>query len=113
MEAREETKHRAGHGKMTAALYAQFSSDMQKKRSIEDQLVTCRRYAAREGYKIIGTYSDEAKSATTMFDRDGLRDLMAAAKRREFNAVIVEATDRLSRTKPISLGYSNTCNSAT
>jgi hypothetical protein len=48
-----------------------------------------------------------------MFDRDGVRDLMAAAKRREFNAVIVEATARLSRTKPISLGYSNTCNSAT
>jgi site-specific DNA recombinase len=32
-----------------------------------------------------------------MFERDGLRDLMAAAKKKEFEVVIVEATDRLSR----------------
>jgi site-specific DNA recombinase len=32
-----------------------------------------------------------------MFDRDGLRDLVAAAKRKEFDAIIIEDTDRLSR----------------
>jgi site-specific DNA recombinase len=81
----------------TAVLYARFSSDMQKKRSIDDQFIVCRKYAQREDYKIVGTYSDEAKTATTMFDRDGLRDLMAAAKRKEFDAVVIEDTDRLSR----------------
>src|SRR5882724_2696605 len=80
-----------------AVIYARYSSDMQKKRSIDDQFVVCRKYAEREDYKVFDTYSDQAKSATTMFDRDGLRDLMAAAKRHEFHAVIVEATDRLSR----------------
>jgi site-specific DNA recombinase len=82
---------------IAAALYARYSSDAQKQRSIDDQFFVCRKYAEREDYKVVGTYSDDAKTATTMFDRDGLRDLMAAAKRKEFDAVIVEDTDRLSR----------------
>jgi len=80
-----------------AALYARFSSDMQKDRSIDDQFVVCQTYARRERFDVVGKYFDKAKSGSSMLDRTGLRDLIAAARRKEFDVVIVEATDRLSR----------------
>jgi site-specific DNA recombinase len=81
----------------TAAAYARFSSDLQKDRSIDDQFSLCERYAKREGVKIVARFFDRAKSGASMFDRDGLIDLREAAKRREFDAIIVESLDRLSR----------------
>lgn len=83
--------------KNTAALYARFSSEMQKDRSIEDQFSICENYAKRDGFKIVARFSDRAKSGASLFDRDGLMDLRNAAKRGEFSAVIVEGLDRLSR----------------
>jgi site-specific DNA recombinase len=83
--------------KKTAALYARFSSDLQEDRSIEDQFDVCRKLASREGIKVIATFNDRAKSGATLFDRDGLLDLMTAAKAHSFNVVIVENLDRLSR----------------
>jgi site-specific DNA recombinase len=81
----------------TAAIYARFSSDLQKDRSVDDQAAMCGAVAKREGYKVIATYNDRAKSGASMFERDGLLDLMTSAKKRGFNAVIVESLDRLSR----------------
>jgi site-specific DNA recombinase len=80
-----------------AALYARFSSDMQKERSITDQFADLEKYAKRERLSIVGQFSDRAKSGGSMLDREGLRDLMASAKRKEFDILVVEATDRLSR----------------
>jgi site-specific DNA recombinase len=80
-----------------AVLYARFSSDMQKDRSIDDQFVVCQTYARRERLDVIGKYFDKAKSGASMLDRTGLRDLIAAARRKEFDVLVVEATDRLSR----------------
>lgn len=81
----------------TAALYARFSSDLQKDRSIDDQLLICRNLASREGLRVVETYNDRAKSGSSMFERDGLLDMMSSAKAKRFNAVIVESLDRLSR----------------
>lgn len=81
----------------TAALYARFSSDMQRDVSIDDQFAICRTYAARESFDVTREFSDRAKSGASLFDRDQLLELMTAAKRREFNVVIVESLDRLSR----------------
>jgi site-specific DNA recombinase len=84
-------------GPQRAALYARFSSDLQKDRSVDDQLDLCRRYAASKGHKVVAEYFDRAKSASTLFDRTGAIDLMRAVMRREFDCVIVENLDRLSR----------------
>jgi site-specific DNA recombinase len=93
--------HEAGEKEMskekTAVIYARFSSDLQKDRSIDDQIGLCEQIARREGYKIIRTYSDRAKSGASMEERDGLLALMQSAKKRGFDAVIVEQQDRLSR----------------
>jgi DNA invertase Pin-like site-specific DNA recombinase len=81
----------------TAVVYARFSSDLQRDRSIDDQVGLCEQIARREGYKIIQVFNDRAKSGASMFERDGLLALMQAAKRRSFDAVIAESLDRLSR----------------
>jgi DNA invertase Pin-like site-specific DNA recombinase len=80
-----------------AVAYARYSSDLQKDRSIDDQLAVCEQIARRHGYEIVATFTDRAKSGTGMFERDGLIALMQAAKKRSFDAVIVEQLDRLSR----------------
>lgn len=81
----------------TAVLYARYSTDLQKETSIEDQIALCEQIAARDGFVIAKVYTDRAKSSASMFDRDGLLALMKAAQRREFQAVITECPDRLSR----------------
>ena len=81
----------------TAALYARFSSDLQKSRSIADQIALCEAFAKQANIQVIARYSDHAKSGASMFDREELMDLRAAAKRREFDIVISECLDRVSR----------------
>jgi DNA invertase Pin-like site-specific DNA recombinase len=80
-----------------AAIYARFSTAHQNESSIDDQLALCRSYAARNGYAVAGEFADRAKSGGSMLGRDGLLDMLARAQRREFDAVIVEALDRISR----------------
>lgn len=82
---------------MKAAIYARYSTDLQDPRSISDQFVYCREYAARENIEVVRTFADEARSGGSMIDRDGLLDLMQAARAKQFDVVIVEALDRLSR----------------
>ncbi len=80
-----------------AALYARFSTDLQNDRSIEDQLALCNGYAVREGLTVTHRYEDRAKSSATLFGRDGLLALIADAKERVFDVIVVEALDRISR----------------
>lgn len=85
-----------------AALYARFSSDMQKDRSIDRQFADLEKAAQRLGFTLDKRhyYADRAQSATTLFDRPGLtRDLIGAAGKNEFDVVLVEQTDRLSRNR--------------
>jgi site-specific DNA recombinase len=81
---------------MRAVIYARYSSDLQRETSIEDQIEVCRRHADARGWTILRQYSDRAASGSTKF-RPGYQDLLAAARRREFDVVLAEALDRLSR----------------
>tara|TARA_R110002074_G_scaffold253081_4_gene425112 strand:+ start:11001 stop:12629 length:1629 start_codon:yes stop_codon:yes gene_type:complete len=80
-----------------AAIYSRFSTDLQSERSIEDQVALCRAYATRENLDIVATYDDRARSGGSVIGRDGLMRLMDAARDKQFDVVIVEALDRLSR----------------
>lgn len=80
-----------------AAIYARFSSDLQQDRSIEDQFALCRSFAAREGFSVVAEYSDRARSGASVFGRDGLLAMVDAARAGQFDTMIVEALDRLSR----------------
>jgi site-specific DNA recombinase len=81
------------------AIYARFSSALQKDRSIGDQVALCRELAAREGIDIPEerVYADRAVSGTSTVGRFCLDEMMLAAQQGEFEVVIVEALDRLGR----------------
>lgn len=82
----------------TAVIYARYSNDRhQKDRSIEDQVAEGNVTAQRFAHKVLRSYEDRGISGEGMLGRPGLLAMLKAAKRGEFNAVIVEATSRLSR----------------
>ena len=80
-----------------AVIYARFSTELQSARSIDDQITLCREYARRNEYTIVRAYDDRAKTGASILERDGLLRLLADAKNGDFDAVIVEALDRISR----------------
>jgi len=81
---------------MRAAIYARFSSDLQRDASIEDQIRSCQDYAARQGLNVVEVYTDRAVSGASLM-RSGIQKLLRDAQRQKFDVVIAEALDRLSR----------------
>lgn len=84
---------------MRAAIYARFSSDMQREASIADQVRNCRAYAGTQGWEVSGehVFTDEARSGATTSGRPGYLALMAAARARAFDVLIADDLSRLSR----------------
>ena len=82
---------------MRAAIYARFSTELQRDRSINDQMALCRAHAERAGLCTVATYHDSARSGASVFGRDGLEQMMEHAREKRFDVLIVEALDRLSR----------------
>ncbi|MEO1603267.1 MAG: recombinase family protein, partial [Pseudomonadota bacterium] len=80
-----------------AAIYARYSTDLQSERSIEDQIALCQIHAEREGLEVVTTYQDAAQSGASVLGRNGLLGLLDGAREGDFDIVIVEALDRLSR----------------
>jgi len=80
-----------------AAIYARFSSDLQRDRSIEDQIQVCRDYAERMHFDVVEVYADRAKSGASMHGRDGLAQMLADGRQRLFDVVIAETLSRLGR----------------
>jgi site-specific DNA recombinase len=80
-----------------AALYARYSSDNQSEASIEDQFRLCRDHARRERWETVGSYEDAAISGASTILRPGIQRLMRDAQHGEFNILLAEALDRISR----------------
>lgn len=83
--------------KKRAVLYARYSSDMQKATSIDGQLLLCRRVAERNNLDVVGEFIDAAKSGLTEDARDGYQRLLNGVRNHDFDVVVVEHFDRLSR----------------
>lgn len=81
---------------MKAALYARFSTDLQRKESIEDQFRVAERLAQRHGFTVVARFSDAAISGGTT-QRPGYQQLLAAVRRREIDVIVAEDTSRLWR----------------
>ncbi len=83
------------------AIYARYSSDLQRESSIEDQIRKCREYAAARGWEILEEYVhfDQAVSGAALTGRDALQFLVGAAKRRPkpFDCLLVDDSSRLTR----------------
>src|SRR3990170_3402094 len=83
---------------LSAAIYARYSSALQQLSSIEDQIALCRQHASRLGCTILDEhiYADREISGTEV-GRAGYQRLLEAARNRAFDAIVVEAQDRLWR----------------
>jgi site-specific DNA recombinase len=83
------------------AVYARFSSDLQRESSIDDQIRQCREFASRQGWAIVEEFviADRAISAASVAGRDGLQQLVKAAKHKDrpFDSLLVDDTSRLAR----------------
>jgi site-specific DNA recombinase len=83
------------------AIYARYSSDLQRESSIEDQIRRCREYAARQGWPVMEQFvmADRTISAASVAGREALQKLVSAAKRndRPFDCLLIDDTSRLAR----------------
>lgn len=83
---------------LRAAIYARYSSALQRPSSIDDQVQLCRQHAGRfectvdDGH----VYTDVEISGSDE-RRDGYQRLLAAARASAFDAIVVEGQDRLWR----------------
>ncbi|WP_267209897.1 recombinase family protein [Chelatococcus asaccharovorans] len=80
-----------------AATYSRFSTELQSERSIEDQQALCRDYAARHDMVVVMEFADRARSGGSVIGRDGLLNMVDAARENKFDVLVVEALDRISR----------------
>ena len=81
---------------MIAVIYARYSSDQQRQASIDDQVRICRRLIDQQGWTYLHAYSDRAISGATIL-RPAYQALLEDARRGQFDIVVAEALDRLSR----------------
>ncbi len=86
---------------MRCAIYARYSSDLQRDRSIDDQVRNCRRFAEKKGWVVLDghIYTDRAISGASVIGRTGLLDLLRTAQEspKPFDYLLVDDTSRLSR----------------
>ena len=67
--------------RVRAAIYARYSSDLQRETSIEDQLAVAKRYAEERGWKVLKDhiYTDAAVSGASINGRAGVQRLLSSA----------------------------------
>ena len=79
------------------AIYARYSSDRQNERSVADQVALCSQHAEAKGWELTRFFSDAAISGSSMANRPGLLDAIAAAERGEYDILLTEDEDRIAR----------------
>lgn len=80
-----------------AAIYARYSTDLQREESIEDQLEACKRYCKMHNFDVVSHYSDAKTSGASTIGREGYEDLCHDAKAGKFDVVVAESVDRFAR----------------
>jgi site-specific DNA recombinase len=90
--------------KIKCAIYARYSSEQQRKTSIEDQIRNCRAAAEKKGWVVLDDFirSDEELTGRTLVGREGIADLIRLAMQRPklFDAILIDDTSRLGRYLP-------------
>lgn len=87
-----------------AVIYARYSSSGQREESIEGQLRECRAWATRNGFHIIGEYTDKALTGRTD-KRPDFQRMLRDSERGVFKAVICWKIDRFARNRYDSATY--------
>ena len=85
---------------MKTLIYARFSSLLQNRRSIEDQITVCRERCEREGWTVVDVFMDFAISGAAGISesqRPGLAEMLARVEAGGIEQVLAESTDRIAR----------------
>ncbi len=89
----------------TAALYARVSTEEQTDGySLEAQLAAMRDHAARQGWQVVAEFVDAGYSARTD-NRPQFKAMIAEAKARRFDIILVHKFDRFARSREHSVTY--------
>lgn len=80
-----------------AALYARFSSSLQRETSIEAQRRAVEKYAEKNGYVITQEYIDRACTGTKLDGRPQMEQLIEDSNKGLFSVVLVHKMDRFAR----------------
>jgi site-specific DNA recombinase len=93
MENKTENKQ------LRCCIYARVSSDDQAGRnfSVPAQVEACRYYAKGKGWTVVAEYHDGFESARPGKVRPTFEKMMEAARRKEFDVIIVHKLDRFAR----------------
>jgi DNA invertase Pin-like site-specific DNA recombinase len=81
---------------MKGVVYARFSSDLQREASIEDQIRLCRERIEEQGWQYLQACADRGVSGASTL-RPAYQRLLEDARAGQFDVVVAEALDRLSR----------------
>ena len=79
-----------------AAIYARYSTDNQRAASIVDQQRRCREFADRNNLTVGQLWADEAEKGWNP-EREQLQAMLAAAKNKKFDVLLVDDLSRLHR----------------
>ena len=88
---------------MKAAIYARYSTDLQRDESIEDQIRVCKDKLTQEGWTLTNCYTDHAETGSNLL-RPGIQALLQDALAGKFDIVITEDLDRISRDQEDTAG---------
>ena len=89
---------------MTGVIYARYSSDNQRKESIEGQLRECQAFAKKNDITLLEPYIDRALSAKTD-NRPNFQKMIKDSVAKKFDVVIVWKLDRFARNRFDSAHY--------
>ena len=89
---------------MRVAIYARFSTDMQRDASIEDQERQCHRLIENKGWRHVRTFADRGLSGAS-HTRPGYQDLLSFVRESACDVVVAESIDRLSRDQEHIAGF--------
>lgn len=87
---------RAKQQQKTAAIYARFSSHLQREESIDQQVAECRAFAKANGITITAVYADEAMSGRTD-RRPQFQKLKRDAEKGIYTHILAYKSNRLAR----------------
>lgn len=82
---------------LRAVIYARLSNEDTSSTSIASQVEACKRYAAQQGWEVVGVFSDDGVSATSKRpeERPGLTKLFDSSTK--FDRLLTLTHDRMSR----------------
>jgi len=85
--------------KPLAAIYIRVSTEEQAKQgtSLSAQEEALQNYAKALGYEVLKIYKDEGKSGKDIKGRPEMKQLLADAEARKFQAIFIYKLDRFSR----------------